>query len=257
MKNILFSIFATAALLASCTSSYVIKGKSDVPMLDGHKLTLKVVKDNELKNIDSCEVVHGEFQFAGSVDSTKVGAIYMNDESLLPVVLEEGDIVITINESHQSCTGSPLNDRLSQFIEKFNQISNQLADLEHQHYQAIMNGEDMEVKAAELQAKAEELTLSEEKLVTTFIEENFDNVLGPFAFRLITADMQVPMLDSWIQALMSKATDTFKNDAYVKEFMTMAEKNQNIMNGMEEQAPQVPVDAPLPNVPTPNQMAGE
>ena len=43
---------------------------------------------------------------------------------------------------------------------------------------------------------------------------------------------------------MSKASETFKNDTYVKEYMSAAQRNQNISNGME-----MPAEPPLQNVP--------
>lgn len=250
-----------AAVLASCSSSYTIKGTSDVAMLDGHKLYLKAVKGNEVKNVDSCDIVHGKFEFCGQIDSIpQVGAIYMDSESLMPVVIEEGDIEISINSAIQTCKGTPLNDKLSVFTEKFNQLSNQLSDLDHQHSQAIMNGEDIDAVTVRLNAQAQKLADDEETLITTFIEENFDNILAPFAFQMATSSMQYPMLTPWIEALMVKASETFKNDKYVKEFIETAEHNRDIMTGLENPTPQPvapPVNQPIDQAPTPNQMAGE
>lgn len=246
------------ALIASCSTNFSIEGTSDVSMLDGHMLFLKGMKGNEIGNLDSCDIVHGKFSFHGQIDSTQVGAIFLDNENLMPVVLEEGDIKMTINSSGQKCSGSPLNDKLSEFTEKFNQIVNQMGDLQHQHDQAIMDGKDLDEVVVKLQAKADKLAADQETLITKFIEENFDNVLAPFAFQLVTENMQYPMLSPWIEALMSKATDTFKNNDYVREFMQAAERNQNIMNGMEEPAPQVPTvpaDQSAGQVPTPNELA--
>lgn len=259
MRNSILAILGAALAFTSCSTSYNIKGSSDLTLLDGHTLYLKALKGDELKNIDSCDVVHGEFNFHGSVDSVRIGAIFMNEENLLPVVLEEGELVIKINNTRQSCSGSPLNDKLSDFSDKLSQIDSQLADLSRQPYQAIMNGEDVQQKAMELQPKVDKLSKDKEDLILKFIEDNFDNILGPYAFRVITDDGQPPMLAPWIEALMSKATDAFKNDAYVKEYMEIAQRNQNIMNGME-QAPMAPQAAPapeqpLPDAPTPNELA--
>ena len=97
----------------------------------------------------------------------------------------------------------------------------------------------------------------EEKLVTGFIEEIFDNVLGPGVFFMLTAADRTPLLSPWVEALMSKATDNFKNDAYVKTYYETAKQNEAIMNGMAEPsgAPQTAPQAPLPQTPTPNQLA--
>ena len=63
MNKIIYT-FALVAVLTSCASSYRVEGSSSVSALDGNKLYLRAVKDGEAKNIDSCDVVHGEFHFA-------------------------------------------------------------------------------------------------------------------------------------------------------------------------------------------------
>ena len=256
MKNIFYFLCAAAAL-ASCSSSYNIQGTSDVQNLDGHMMYIKAMQDNELKNIDSCDVVHGKFEFRGSIDTVKVGTLFINNEGVMPVVLEEGDITIKFNTAKQTCTGTYLNDKLTDFIEKYNQITNQLADLSHQEAQAMMNGEDMNLVYRELQKKSLALNEESDTLVTSFIEQNFDNVLGPFIFRMVT-DTEIPMTNAWIEALMLKATDTFKNDRYVKAFMEEANRNQAIMTGMDDPSPAIPENPDEDKeqtTPTPNEMA--
>lgn len=253
MKNILYFLCAAAAL-ASCSSSYNIQGTSDVQNLDGHMLYIRAVKGDDMKNIDSCDVVHGQFAFRGNIDTVKVGTLVINDEGVMPVVLEEGDITIKFNTAKQTCTGTLLNDKLSDFIEKYNQITSQMADLSHQEAQAMMDGKDMNVVYKELQKKSVDLNKETEDLITSFIEQNFDNVLGPFVFQMATSGMEVPMTNSWIEALMLKATDTFKNDRFIKEFMDAANHNQAIMTGMDESTPNMQEEKPA-TPPTPNELA--
>ena len=62
MNKVLYALLSVV-VLASCGSSYNIEGTSNISTLDGSKLYLKVLKDNEFKNIDSCDVVHGKFGF--------------------------------------------------------------------------------------------------------------------------------------------------------------------------------------------------
>ena len=145
---------------------------------------------------------------------------------------------------------------LEDFNKRYNRISNQIADLGHQQSRAIMDGEDMDEVNHKLSQKAAMLDQECDKIVTTFIEDNFDNILGPYVFQMVTSAMEIPLTNAWIDALMTKATTKFKNDPYVKEFMQAAERNQAIMTGMEE-----PTSAPVPEnneqvaPPTPNQMA--
>ena len=257
MNKFLYAI-ASILALTSCANTFDINGTTNVSTLDGQKLYLKVFKDTTLKNLDSCDVVHGQFQFEGSIDSVRVATIYLNETSGLPVVLEGGDIQVKIDNMQESVTGTPLNDALSAFRSKFTQLTNQSMELVHKHDQAIMNGSDMSVVNARLARENEEINAKMDKLVTSFVTENFDNVLGPYVFiNTCVNRYEVPMLDAWIEDIMSKATDKFKNDPQVKEYYKAAQENQNIMNGMKDMPAQAPAQqvAPPQDGPTPNQMA--
>ena len=74
---------------------------------------------------------------------------------------------------------------------------------------------------------------------------------------MLTASYQYPMLTPWIEDVMSKATDQFKNDPYVKDYYSKAVENEQIMNGLKDapiDATTQPATAPH-TLPTPNQMA--
>ena len=260
MNKILYA-FLTVMAFASCANSYNIQGTSNVSTLDGRMLYLKIVKNNELKSIDSCEVVHGQFHFNGTLDSVRMANIYMDNESVMPVVIESGDINIKIDNTQQVISGTPLNDKLFKFMKKYDQLQNQNAELVHKHDQAIMDGRDMATVNQQLAAEAASIDQKLDDLVTGFITENFDNVLGPGIFMMMTSSFQYPELTPWIEDIMSKATDNFKNDPYVKEYMEAAQKIQNMQNGLAQ--PDIPQPAaPQPDQqqaqqapPTPNEMA--
>lgn len=257
MNKVLYFMLGLLAF-TSCANTYSITGTTNVSTLDGQKLYLKVLKDTALKNLDSCDVVHGQFHFAGSVDSVRVGTILLDENNGLPVVLESGDIQVKIDNTQESVTGTPLNDRLTKFRQKFTQLMNQSAELVHVHDQAIMNGRNMNSVNAKLAAESDRINQRMDKLVTKFVEENFDNVLGPYIFiNTCMNRYNAPMLDAWIEDIMSKATEKFKNDPMVKEYYEAAQQNQNIMNGMQSapaQSQPVPQAAPADG-PTPNEMA--
>lgn len=48
----------------------------------------------------------------------------------------------------------------------------------------------------------------------------------------MTAATPYPELQLWIEALMSKAPDYFKNNEYVRDYYQKALRNQDMMNGM-------------------------
>ncbi|MBQ5506935.1 MAG: hypothetical protein IIT85_07335, partial [Prevotella sp.] len=168
-----------------------------------------------------------------------------------------GDITVKLDLAQQNVTGTPMNDVLFKFFNQYNQLKARQAELIHKHDQAIMDGEDMNVVNVKLNQEANEISVEEDHLVTTFVTENFDNVLGPGVFFLITAGNRFPELTPWIEDIMSKATDKFKNDPYVKEYYQKAQENQAIMNGMKD-APETQQAQPVPQLnpaPTPNELA--
>ena len=106
-----------------------------------------------------------------------------------------------------------------------------------------MNGEDENVTNARLAQEAQQIAEHEDKLVTSFIVENFDNVLGPGIFMMITSGYKYPILTPQIEDIMSKATDKFKNDAYVKDYYQAATENEARMQGLEPSSPAPAADS--------------
>ncbi len=233
MKKVLF-LSAVVALFASCASSYSVEGSSSVSALDGSKLYLKALKDNEFKNIDSCDVVHGEFHFTGLLDTVRMASLYMDDESIMPVVLEKGEIVVKIDPARQLVGGTPLNDSLYKFIDKHNQLTSRMNELSHKQSQMLLEGLDEETIDSQLANEAARIAKEEDDLVMRFIEANFDNVLGPGVFMMITSQYRYPILTPQIEDIMSKATPKFKNDPYVRDYYSTAQENEKRMTGLEK-----------------------
>jgi hypothetical protein len=163
----------------------------------------------------------------------------------MPVVLEEGDIVVKIGPTGPSVGGTPLNDSLYHFIDKHNQLVSQMNELGHKQNQMILEGIDEETIAEKLNAEAAQITAAEDELVTKFIEKNYDNVLGPGVFMMITSQYRYPILTPQIEYIMSKATSAFKNDPYVKDYYQTAQENEQRMNGLSD--PVTPAGQTLPD----------
>ncbi len=253
MNKFIYAV-AIISTFASCAESYSIQGSSSVTSLDGSKLYLKTVKDQELKSIDSCDVVHGKFRFAGLLDTIKLANLYMDDEPLMmPVVIEQGEIEIHIDKTSRTVTGSPLNEKLYQFINRHDQIGNEMNELGHKQSQMLLDGIDENIINRQLTAEAARLAKQEDSLVTNFIVDNFDNILGPGVFMMMTSGFQYPILTPQIEDIMSKATKKFKEDPYVKQYYQTANEIQARQNGLVDD-PAQPVQAPTPP-PAPAQSA--
>ncbi len=226
----MFPILVSAAMLASCADQYVVNGTSNVEGLEGKTLFLKVFAGEDMRSIDSSRVVHGKFCFKGVMDSVMMANVFVDDTSVMPLVLENGEVSLTIGENSQSATGTPLNDSLSHFIQRKTQIDAQMAELPHLESQMIMDGVSYDKINAELGEKARELTDENDRLVSRFISNNYNNVLGPGVFMIMTSALQYPILNPKIDAILSQAPPYFLNHPYVREYIKAAESNMEKMH---------------------------
>ena len=123
----------------------------------------------------------------------------------------------------------------------------------HKQSQMMLEGIDEEVINRQLSAEAARIAAEEDRLVMRFIESNFDNVLGPGVFMMITSQYRYPILTPQIEDIMSKATNKFKEDPYVKDYYQTAQENEKRMNGLGDQAimenSETASPAPLTNIP--------
>lgn len=212
-------------MLASCSEQYLVSGTSSVQGLEGSMLYLRVFRDSDMCAIDSSKVVHGRFKFRGIMDSVMMASVFLEDNSVMPVVLENGDVNVRIDENTQSATGTPLNDSLTNFIIKKSQIDARMAELSREKLRMIMDGIDEKLIDIELGQKARELEVENDRLITRFIRTNYNNVLGPGVFMIMTSSLQYPILNPQIEEIISQAPPYFRNHPYVREYIKVAESN--------------------------------
>lgn len=230
MKNLLLLLLGIMSLY-SCQSEYLVEGNSTIETMDGKKLYLKAYKDNDLVNIDSSDVVHGKFNFSGTLDSAVMVNLFMDDECLLPFVLEPGNLSVHISMARQYVSGSTLNDSLYDFIRRKSQLDNEIAELPHKESQMIMDGVDEDIMLVRLSDEANRLAIMSDRLVTDFITSNFNNVLGVGVFMILTSGLPYPVMTPQIEEIMTKATPFFMNDRYVQNYLRAAKENEQIGYG--------------------------
>jgi len=232
-NKVLFAVGVVMALVSCAeqfSESYTIQGTSTVSLLDGSRLYLKVLSGQELKNIDSCEVVHGSFGFTGKLDTMQL-AMLTSEEAGMPLVIENGDIKVSIDRMGNKVSGSPMNDSLYNYMDKLRQLQGQRADLGHKEAQMILEGMDEQTIISQLSVENQQLLMQIDSLETNFILTNINNVLGPCAFQILTSDYNYPVLTPQIEEIMSKASDKFKNDPYVSDYYTKAKEILARMKG--------------------------
>ena len=131
MKRLLSFLLPIAVMLSSCKDNLQITGTSTVAELDGKTLYLKVFEDGKMQTIDSTVVAHGGFTLNAKVDSVTMACLFMGEMCLVPVVLEEGNVGIKLNDDRQFPTGTPLNDSLHVFIHEKADLEAKMEELSH------------------------------------------------------------------------------------------------------------------------------
>ena len=234
MKKTIMTGFAVTLLMlmAACQKRTYIYGTTSVPDLDGRMLYLKVYADGDLQNIDSARVVHGKFEFKGDVDSTVMANLFLEDVSLMPIVIDENVLHVSLDETTRKIEGSVLNDTLMAFVNRKSALDEQLAEIPHRESQMIMDGGNHEEIVAQLNAEIDELNRKEGEMVMRFIKDNLDNALGPGVFMIVTSNLPYPGLTPDIEEILALAPASFLNNAYVQDYVKLAKEN---MEKMEEE----------------------
>ena len=138
--NRILPLMLLLVLFASCSRKYKVEGVSSVTSLDGKMLYLKTLRDGQWITIDSAEVVHGLFSTSGPSDSVMMVTLYMNDEAIMPLVLENGKVEVSISNSQLTAKGTPLNNALYEFIEKRNSLELKIEELEKKEARMVLDG---------------------------------------------------------------------------------------------------------------------
>ena len=217
-------------IFTSCASEYQIHGNSSVSRLDGKMLFVKVPQKGGLMNVDSAEVVHGLFRMQGVIDTAVIASLYMDEQSIMPLVIEKGEIEIQIDNARIMVKGTPLNEKLYDFVTKKSSLDDRAYEVERLESRMIMDGKPTEVVEKEINAERERLSKEMDELVKTFIQDNYENVLGPGVFLMLCNGFPYPLMTPVMEEIVDNAPSSFKNQVLVKEYIEIARKNMEKIN---------------------------
>lgn len=210
--------------LCSCSTQYNIDGNSTISGLDGQKLYLRTTAPNGMQQpvpLDSCEVVHGCFQFGGAVDSVLMAELCMGDEPMMPVVIENGTMFVQMDNMMQSVSGGPLNDRLNKFLVQHGRCERQLWDLNRRARNMIYEGKTIDQIVAVIDPLKSTLLTQMRGLEVKFIKENYNNVLGPGYFIRMCNNMGLPTANDDILDILVDAPADFLNNPFISGYVLM------------------------------------
>lgn len=211
MNRILYTFITVMSLMACAETyeTYNIQGVSSVSLDHGNTLSLKVFKDASLADLDSCEMVHGNFSFAGRIDTTQLGFIVIDNlEQPVPLVIENGYISVFIDRGMSRVSGTPLNDKLYDYLAHYNQLRNYSAELKSRTYDVNL-----------LQSR-------KDSLETNFIIENSDNVAGFYAFLQMVSELveTQQLITPQLEEIMHRASKSFRTNPFVVNYYREAQE---------------------------------
>lgn len=216
-------------LCASCSRGYRIEGQSSVTSLDGKMLYLKTLQDGDWVAVDSAEVIHGLFKMKGPVDSVRMVTLYMGDEGLMPLVLENGHIRVDIANVQMKAEGTPLNDKLYEFIDKRNELELAIEEVDRKEARMVLDGVALDDIHDQLQQESDSLVGAMNTYLKQFIADNYENVLGPSVFMMMCSTLPYPVMTPNIEAILKDAPASFKDNVLVKDYVSKAKENMKLI----------------------------
>lgn len=228
--NKLLPFLSLLFVLTSCGKQYKIEGSSAINRLDGKMLFLKTLQnDGEWAVVDSAEIIHGMFTMKGKVDSVLFASLFMNDDNIMPLIVEGGNIKVSIGYDNVKANGTPLNDALYEFINKKSDFDVKIEELESKEARMVLDGVGLKDIYEEINKEGEALTKASGEYVKKFISDNYETILGPNVFVMLCSSLPYPVITPQIEDILKDAPYTFKSHRLVKEFTNKAKENMQLL----------------------------
>lgn len=186
MKKIVFLIMAVVAFCSCSTKEkYAIDGSVADPNYENIKLVIQQTANNQIVAVDTMTIQSGKFSFKGNIDSVAIKNVFSPDtSSLMPFVfiVEKGTITVEITDNTAKIGGTPLNDKLQAFNDKFMSNTKKGHDLIAGYTKKQEAGIATEQDETSLRETLSELAKENTTMMVAFAKENIDNILGEYCF---------------------------------------------------------------------------
>lgn len=241
--KVLLSLLFLLISLTSCTSKYTIEGSSALSNFEGKMVFVKVYANDDWVTVDSAEIVHGLFTMKGVADSAMMATFYLDNNSVLPMVLENGKIKISMAYNELSARGTRLNDLLYDFMDRKNDAERKVYELERKEARMVLDGKNIDEVQAEIEIEREELMKELDGLVKSFIIDNGENPIGPYVFMMLAAGLPYPLMTPQIENILNDAPYALKTSPMVRDFTKKAKENMEMIREQQRMDRNTPPSA--------------
>ena len=96
-----------------------------------------------------------------------------------------------------------------------------------------MDGKDPKFIQEEMEKQRTALGNDMDDLAKTFIQENYNNVLGTGVFLMLCNGFPYPILTPIMEEIINDAPDSFKNNPMIKEYVSVARSNMDKLQAVQ------------------------
>ena len=92
-------------------------------------------------------------------------------------------------------------------------------EVERMESRMIMDGKPFSEVEQEIATERANLSNEYDKLVKDFVQENYENVLGPAIFQMMSNGYASPRVTPLMEQILKEAPESFKNHAMVRSLV--------------------------------------
>ena len=167
---------------------------------------------------------NGKFTVKGQIDSATMANLFIGEDIVIPIVLEEGEISVDLKAEDLVWGGTELNETLYKFFKSRDSLQTQLRDIQKMEYEMTVNGVDEQTINQRLMAEMQKVSAKEDVLTTSFIKSHYNDALGVGVFVMLLSNMQYPVMTPQIEDILTTAPDAFKQHKLVKKYQEDAKQ---------------------------------
>lgn len=91
----------------------------------------------------------------------------------------------------------------------------------------VLDGRNPDDIHKEIEKQRSEVSAQLDSLAKTFIQTNYENVLGPEIFIIMCYGMPYPVLTPVMEEIIDDAPTSFKENPMIKEYISIARSNMD------------------------------
>ena len=225
MKSEIYTLFLLTLFAVSCSEQqYFVKGTSTQQLPDGEYAYMRPMNPNQQEFIDSCRVVHGKFEMTGPLDSVQCVMISMGSFGI-PMVLETGEVHISMQSSNIRVSGTPLNDAFYAFLDRRDSLMLVENDLLLRANDLLNRGYSDDYINKEIGYELIQTVSVLDSIQCDFVKSNYTNVLGVSWFLQMCREASEQcgyfVLPPSLEKVYDEAPPVFKSNVDIQNYLKL------------------------------------